>query len=1641
MPSKFSGLRKPLANMVSGPRKVLRRLFGAKQKGNIVQPPEADTPDLAAIPQSYDINEIGRISEGSPEPSIDREVDYEASESAMGVVQPSSQEDRNDPSDLSEVKSVLLGSTEKLGKTDMLLARAYFEEIGYENVAEASKKHMESRDEEIQMKLGRDGQTQSWSNEEVFSIAQKVLTVHEALVNNVLQTEIGASLEPEFSTDDLVEFRLHSGELLKPRIRKYLEAMFAAFALQLDCCKVNHFMRLKLTGFVDQVDHEKPTFFDLYLSSGHDSDTLDRELTQGEVTDCTLIKKSILDKRKLDVLLKETYNQNHNTQNTSAMKSTQENSRPLQLNVSEELSSLATPIVSLASLMKQYASSDHIRRVWNAEPFSPNERDWLCLNLSLSLFHMSSRNWNRATWYSDDPNTEIGIFFLRDPSTQEIVDKTRPYMSWRLQEESEVLQRTAKGLVYDTQLLSFAKLLIEVHTWRKLDLTPEPKSEEELRSRLRKYIDANINSPRDLKLISALKACLGHVGRIDATAEDKPERIQMYVFKNIVTPLHEYLGTPNLPKSTLAAMPPYDQAVLDGSNESTNDTPIYDTRINDGKHEEKSPYEKQEFWNKMEIFIKNYISPLALSDDVKPWPEKKVRIAVIDSGVKEEDAEIAAAAITERIRGYRNFTSPDINNCEDQIDHGTRVARLLLTVAPEAELYIAKVTDATRIPKNQLHRIAEAIKWAVLEWDVDIISISLALYDEHYDINEEITEALSPSSQDAKRKLVFAAAGNRGPFERRAFPARNKGVIAVHATDWSGGGAKFNPNPEGELNLSTLGENIKIRWPDPDNHGEMGDAYISGSSFATPIAAGIAANVLEFARYRLKLNGWKKDVIYSHPVIIHSSSYQLPHVSLNMDLVSKKPTQSISDASQKGVSLFRSCSLRTTHAVIEFQEMERLFRAWTERLSVFSQSASLDMRLRAEKYDKFRPIVMDYLDVLNVNLSLAHKIVSSNKNEQIVKQSLEILLFSIGKSLERLDWAASAIGQASQGKLINRTIVFARKHDDFKRLTRMFSLVILWRYAPKDQLGNMPLKSLEALIPSEKKILQRHPKGLFLALIKTSIVRHFGILYERNRRDKENKGLAALAMRSPKPQGSTPADGDTITAQYKSPQPNQPAPGEANQAAKRDDEARSENQLTVLSIDVDRYNTGRPTSDEKPAPLVSEAGGASFPRAPKIPNGQTKGTCPICKQEFPAEELQGAKWIAHATKDIKPYVCIFGDCMSGIQFFERRRDWIYHMHEFHSSIWIPPMLDLWRWECSLCCSDSDTEFIFEEGVKTSFMEHLEQSHPDTDTESRQGLVNNCAVPHFRSPDHCPICGTLHQPAIPLEPQSETASNSGAKETEKAAQSQHKPKVRFAAPERPTGEDERCPAESSSLDPQDWRSTRATGDQGVENCIAEHLRELALYFSDRLNDDDDQRDSDISSGDEIDRFPVPDEEKVEIRECIARNLRELCEKRDEQTNWNFNWVDGHRIAEPNMSDEERERLFPENDHPGNDDGLQSRASEIQELDDPEVKTTAEPKVSDEKRESLFPDDGHPGNGHYSWSELDSREIKNTNKLPLGVAKDLKCQRDSPRRKWFQTLLEKAANVNIRGDAGNRSRGNQDENKIRSKFLSRTKKRAR
>jgi hypothetical protein len=99
-------------------------------------------------------------------------------------------------------------------------------------------------------------------------------------------------------------------------------------------------------------------------------------------------------------------------------------------------------------------------------------------------------------------------------------------------------------------------------------------------------------------------------------------------------------------------------------------------------------------------------------------------------------------------------------------------------------------------------------------------------------------------------KLVFAAASNRGGNSGRTWPASHPrgGVICIHAADELATPiANMNPLPLKDKDTKFPLDNFMVLGR-TKSYWKMQDIWISGTSFATPIAAAIAANVLEFAR-------------------------------------------------------------------------------------------------------------------------------------------------------------------------------------------------------------------------------------------------------------------------------------------------------------------------------------------------------------------------------------------------------------------------------------------------------------------------------------------------------------------------------------------------------------------------------------------------------------------------------------------------------------------------------------------------------------------------------------------------------------------------------------------------------------------------
>ena len=77
---------------------------------------------------------------------------------------------------------------------------------------------------------------------------------------------------------------------------------------------------------------------------------------------------------------------------------------------------------------------------------------------------------------------------------------------------------------------------------------------------------------------------------------------------------------------------------------------------------------------------------------------ERVKIAIIDTRVDLENPFIRASK--KRIRGEKSWVD-DGNGIMDSSGHGTYIAGLLLKVAPEADIYIARVAKSGVLNKTE----------------------------------------------------------------------------------------------------------------------------------------------------------------------------------------------------------------------------------------------------------------------------------------------------------------------------------------------------------------------------------------------------------------------------------------------------------------------------------------------------------------------------------------------------------------------------------------------------------------------------------------------------------------------------------------------------------------------------------------------------------------------------------------------------------------------------------------------------------------------------------------------------------------------------------------------------------------------------
>ncbi|KAJ4153104.1 hypothetical protein LMH87_009609 [Akanthomyces muscarius] len=406
---------------------------------------------------------------------------------------------------------------------------------------------------------------------------------------------------------------------------------------------------------------------------------------------------------------------------------------------------------------------------------------------------------NDFRWCSGS-DLEPQIYFSRDPATGDLANITEALVSCHL--DNEELSQEELELNGDMQLLHLAKVLMEVQLQEKICLKHGPKRMSLEKFRI-KLVELAASTPyfthRDNDF-SVLVLCHGENYR---TAES--------------------MGC--LGKS----------------------------RCTDRIQRKKTVNSREAvkvFYEELTKFHRKYLENIVDSHGAPEAPHlrRKIRVAIIDSGVSKEDLFIKQYMKRGSIAQMRNFTSPDINDCEDSSGHGTAVTKILLEVAPHVEVYIAKVTNTLEISSFGALCIAQAVNYAVQMWDVDIINMSLGLDAKEQDIDEALRHALQAELTSTSGKIVVAAAGtNRGANETPAWPGIMLGVIAIHATDGFGKLVNFNPPTQG-IRFGTMGLNVKVE--EESLNGDFEEFFVSGTSYATPVAAGFAANILEIVRHR-----------------------------------------------------------------------------------------------------------------------------------------------------------------------------------------------------------------------------------------------------------------------------------------------------------------------------------------------------------------------------------------------------------------------------------------------------------------------------------------------------------------------------------------------------------------------------------------------------------------------------------------------------------------------------------------------------------------------------------------------------------------------------------------------------------------------
>ncbi|CVL02617.1 uncharacterized protein FMAN_00120 [Fusarium mangiferae] len=212
---------------------------------------------------------------------------------------------------------------------------------------------------------------------------------------------------------------------------------------------------------------------------------------------------------------------------------------------------------------------------------------------------------------------------------------------------------------------------------------------------------------------------------------------------------------------------------------------------------------------------------------------QRVKIAILDTGIRLDDHDHYRKFGI--IAEYKDYVNNNSSNPDDETGHGSAAASLLIRTFPNASLYLARVLKTNNPTRSEVQNVVDAIDWAT-KHEVDIITMALGFKEYQPEIAKAIARARS------KQILIFSAASNSQNMQRIYFPAKDHyQVFGIFSTNAGNRESRdLNPSPdERQHSFAIFGEGVEIAEDKP---------LLSGSSYSTSIAAGLAGMLLDFSR-------------------------------------------------------------------------------------------------------------------------------------------------------------------------------------------------------------------------------------------------------------------------------------------------------------------------------------------------------------------------------------------------------------------------------------------------------------------------------------------------------------------------------------------------------------------------------------------------------------------------------------------------------------------------------------------------------------------------------------------------------------------------------------------------------------------------